>query len=127
MTAETCHGKRTHKQPKKVGVIKATCSICEGPLESHRIGVQCYCLSCHAAYMRANRPKHSELPEPARLKANARAYAHVNLKRGKIQKQPCQVCGSDHSQMHHTDYSKPTQVLWFCRDHHLQLHKTATI
>lgn len=75
--------------------------------------------------MRAHRPKHSELPEHARLKANARAYAHVYVKRGAIKKEPCKVCGSNQAQMHHVDYSKPTKVFWYCRQHHLQLHRQA--
>lgn len=115
------HVEHTHKQIRRVGRLKSHCSKCDGPLEAHRIGIHCYCLKCHAAYMRENRPKHSELPEQARLKANARAYAHVYVKRGVIKKEDCKVCGAP-AQMHHTDYSKPTQVEWYCREHHLQIH-----
>lgn len=109
---------------RKVGVHKTTCSKCDGKLESHRVGIHCYCLKCHAAYMRENRPKHRDLPAPARMKANARAYTHVYIKRGLIPKGPCEVCGSKNAQVHHDDYKKPTQVRWFCRKHHLQLHKS---
>src|SRR5262245_57418077 len=40
-----------------------------------------------------------------------------NLKRGKIKRQPCEVCGST-AQMHHDDYSRPLEVRWLCRPHH---------
>ena len=112
--------KVSHK--RKVGLRKATCSKCDSPLELHRIGVHTYCLKCHARNMRETRPKHSELNELAKLKANARAYAHVYVKRGVIKKESCQVCGAK-AQMHHDDYSKPTQVRWFCRAHHLDIHR----
>jgi hypothetical protein len=70
-----------------------------------------------------NRPKHSQLPDLARKKATARAYANVYLKRGYIEKRPCEICGSEKSQMHHDNYDNPAQVRWFCRQHHLELHK----
>lgn len=112
------------KQIRKVGRYGHTCSRCQGPLEDHRIGRQSYCLKCHAWYMRCTRPKHSELAEPARKKANARAYAHVYRDRGVIRVEGCKVCG-EKAQMHHTDYSKPLQVTWLCRKHHLELHRTS--
>lgn len=102
---------------------KFNCSKCNNMIEPSRMGKQAYCKSCHAAYMRATRPKHSELPEPARVKANARSYLHVYLKRGKILRQNCEICGSERSEAHHDDYSKPLQVVWLCREHHLMLHK----
>jgi len=74
--------------------------------------------------MRENRPKHSELSNEQKLKANARAYANVYLNRGKIKKENCSICGSTESQMHHKDYYKPLEVTWLCRDHHLILHST---
>lgn len=54
-----------------------------------------------------------------RLKNNARAYVHVYLKRGKIQRGPCEVCGNPDTQSHHDDYSKPLEIRWLCREHHL--------
>lgn len=55
-------------------------------------------------------------------KANARSYAKVYMERGKITKQPCVVCGSHESEMHHPDYGKPLFVVWICRACHTQLH-----
>ena len=57
----------------------------------------------------------------ARQRANARSYANVYLKRGKLVRQPCEVCGAD-AEMHHDDYSKPLDVRWLCREHHLDHH-----
>ncbi len=99
------------------------CSKCDNPLEENRIGKQRYCRDCQAASMRLNRPKHSELSVEQKLKANARSYLNVYLKRGKIKKQPCCVCGHVKTEAHHEDYSKPLIVKWYCRKHHLELHK----
>lgn len=115
----------THKQSGRLrrtsGNAKETCSKCSLKVEDSRKG-QRYCKSCHAANMRAKRPKHSELTPEQRMKANCRSYLNTYLKRGYIEKKPCTVCGSDVSQAHHNDYSKPLEVIWFCREHHLEHH-----
>lgn len=103
-------------------MINPNCSKCEGPLESTRVFKQRYCRACHAEYMRNNRPKHSQLSEPSRKKANARSYLHVYVKRGKVQKGICEICGSERAEAHHEDYTRPLEVHWLCRDHHLELH-----
>lgn len=78
-----------------------------------------WCRSCHAARMRHTRPKHSELSQEERLKANARAMANVYQKRGHLVTRPCEVCGTtDNIEKHHDDYSKPLAVRWLCREHH---------
>jgi hypothetical protein len=92
------------------------CSQCG----ADRDGPGRYCKACHAAYMRKWRPKHSDLPEEARKRANARAYAGVYLTRGKIARWPCQVCGTEPAEMHHDDYDKPLEIRWLCRHHHLE-------
>lgn len=107
--------------------LKTTCSKCGGPLEENRIGKQRYCLACHAAHMRETRPKHSELSEEARRKANVRAATKEYVSRGKITKKPCAVCGNVKSEAHHPDYSKPLEVIWLCRIHHLKLHRNEQV
>jgi hypothetical protein len=76
--------------------------------------------------MRLNRPKHSELSPEVRLKANARAYLNTYVKRGVVKKMACFVCGDIKSESHHDDYSKPLEVIWLCRKHHLEKHKNGT-
>lgn len=106
---------------KSKGVLSRECSKCHGDL-GDRYGKQRYCRGCHAANMRANRPKHKDLKPEARKKANARAYTHEYVRRGVIKKNPCK-CGSEKVEAHHHDYDKPLEVTWLCRKCHLEHHK----
>lgn len=63
------------------------------------------------------------LTEEQKKRDNARSKAGQYFRRGKIEKEPCIVCGSPDSEMHHPDYDKPLYVVWMCREHHLALHR----
>lgn len=82
---------------------------------------QRYCAGCHSAYMREWRKTHP-MGEGQRFRDNCRSYAGVYRKRGAIPKQPCTVCGSADSEMHHPDHEQPLQVTWLCRPCHLAWH-----
>ena len=56
-------------------------------------------------------------------RVSAREAVLYALKSGALQKQPCLVCGDIDVQAHHSDYSKPLEVMWLCRKHHRQLHE----
>lgn len=45
------------------------------------------------------------------------------LKRGEIVREPCEVCGATTVDGHHEDYSKPLEVRWLCRTHHMKIHR----
>ncbi|URY10773.1 endonuclease VII [Shigella phage ESh4] len=45
------------------------------------------------------------------------------LRDGKVEKSPCEICGSEKSVAHHDDYSKPLSVRWLCQAHHKQWHR----
>lgn len=115
---------RIERKPRKK---LASCSSCGVKHERYRDHAQTkfasYCHVCHAEYMRAHRPAHGELTDEQRLKSNARAYANVNQRRGKLVPQPCERCGAEKAEKHHEDYSKPLEVRWLCRDCHLQEHR----
>lgn len=53
-------------------------------------------------------------------KVRAHIAVHSAVKRGTIQKMPCEVCGELQVQAHHDDYSKPLHVRWLCKPHHIQ-------
>jgi hypothetical protein len=60
--------------------------------------------------------------ERNREKVNARNTLRRSIAAGKIQREPCDVCGDPQSEGHHHDYSKPLDVRWLCRKHHGELH-----
>lgn len=53
--------------------------------------------------------------------------AHIELdnavRDGRMKQGPCLVCGSQPSQGHHFDYSRPLDVVWLCAAHHAAFHK----
>lgn len=81
-----------------------------------------YCKACHAANMREWRKTHP-MSAAQRFKDSARSSAGQNLRRGKIERKPCQSCGSGRAQMHHNDYTKPLEIEWLCRRCHLAEHR----
>jgi hypothetical protein len=64
------------------------------------------------------------LTDDQRRRASARSYANVYLRRGHLERGPCEVCASAQAEMHHDDYHRPLDVRWLCREHHLQLHRS---
>jgi len=55
-------------------------------------------------------------------KRNTRIKTEELIRKGKIKKQPCAVCGSKKVQCHHNNYLDPMDVKWLCDEHHLEIH-----
>lgn len=56
-------------------------------------------------------------------KAAARSDVSNALKDGRLERQPCEECGTtEQVQAHHEDYSKPLDVRWLCKTHHTEVH-----
>ena len=73
----------------------------------------------------ANRAKLTEKQREYRQRHADRYKAHrlvaYAVKAGRLPKRPCCVCGEE-AEAHHDDYSKPLEVRWLCRVHHVQVH-----
>lgn len=64
-----------------------------------------------------------QTPE-AKAKQSARRTVSNAIRDGKLQKQPCCVCGTlNDVQAHHEDYDRPLDVVWVCRNHHSEIHR----
>ncbi len=52
-----------------------------------------------------------------------RAAVAVNnaIRDGRMQRQPCTICG-ERAQAHHEDYARPLHVVWLCVKHHQDAH-----
>lgn len=95
------------------------CSRCH--VADRRPG-QRYCRDCHAAWMNEKRTPYAELTEEQKIRHRARVKAQNAVRAGKLERQPCQTCGTKRRlEMHHADYSKPLEVVWLCFRHHRML------
>jgi hypothetical protein len=56
-------------------------------------------------------------------KVQARSRVAMAIANGSLIRQPCEVCGVERGEAHHHDYSKPLDVRWLCRTHHMSLHR----
>lgn len=58
-------------------------------------------------------------------KHKRKAHHAVNnaVRDKRLTKQPCEFCGSEETQAHRDDYSKPLEVRWLCVPHHAQVHR----
>lgn len=55
-------------------------------------------------------------------KAKARSKLREAVRHGRLERQPCLICGILPVDAHHPDYSKPLDVMWLCRRHHQDEH-----
>lgn len=55
-------------------------------------------------------------------KRKATNLTSAAIRDGRLIKQLCEVCGEMAVEAHHDDYSKPLEVRWLCRPHHLEHH-----
>lgn len=60
-------------------------------------------------------------------KRKAREILRMNVRSGNVQKLPCEFCGDLKSEAHHTDYSKPLDVRWLCKKHHVSIHQFVSL
>jgi hypothetical protein len=61
-----------------------------------------------------------------RQKKSAGQKVHRGIKNGKLQRQPCIICGNINSQAHHhKGYAKEhwLDVVWLCKKHHEEEHE----
>lgn len=59
-------------------------------------------------------------------KLRARRTVNNHILNGRICRQPCEICGETKTDAHHDDYTKPLDVRWLCRRHHLEHHGKET-
>lgn len=111
---------------KNINRKKDECSSCRGRIETNRVAsCQKFCKECQRIYLNKYRQSKNYLRvgKDTKKKHYARTYANTYLKRGKIEKLPCIVCGDNKVEMHHDNYNKPLEIKWLCRKHHMEHHK----
>ena len=72
-----------------------------------------------AAWVRDDRRRRERSPD----KNRARELVRAAVRAGKLERLSCEFCGETRGvHAHHEDYSKPLDVWWLCRVHHLERH-----
>lgn len=69
-----------------------------------------------------NREHLKQLGRDASDRRFARNQVRIAVKKGLLKKEPC-YCGEVKVEGHHPDYSKPLEVIWACKKHHVELDK----
>lgn len=83
-----------------------------------------FCRACVRAKCRLQhrkQPPKKTCTRRDKHKEAARYRLRTELKSGRMERQPCEVCGKK-AEAHHPDYSKPLEVRWLCRKHHAMEH-----
>jgi len=75
-----------------------------------------------AAYAESHRASTKRWMEKHPERKKASTSVNNAIRRGKLKKFPCLVCGNETSEAHHPDYSRPLDVVWLCTSHHQQVH-----
>lgn len=52
-----------------------------------------------------------------------RTGVNLAVKKGQLQKKPCEVCGELKVEGHHDNYNEPYKVRWLCKKCHTEWHK----
>ncbi len=103
-------------------VKEKRCSYCKAvlPISAFSSAGQSYCKSCRTEYGR-KRSKIQWLTDPIyELKQKAWNMAQ------RLKRKPCENCGTeDKIERHHSDYTKPLQVVCLCRVCHAKIHRRA--
>lgn len=68
-----------------------------------------------------DRYERRKLDPVERQKDRVRRRTRKAIAAGRLERQPCEVCGAT-AEAHHDDYDKPFDVRWLCPFHHNQHH-----
>lgn len=86
-----------------------TCKDCQEPFTRDGRSRVLRCMGCQ-------RKRDKTIVQPAGV------LARKAIRDGILIKRPCEVCGAAQVDAHHDDYSRPLDVRWLCRSHHLRHH-----
>lgn len=88
-------------------------------------GLNDRCKECQRIHEKILRPNRGEYFKQYAIenkhKLRARFKLQYAVRKGVITKMPCEICGKKKVEAHHEDYSKPLEVRWLCRIHHLKI------
>jgi len=57
-----------------------------------------------------------------KIAVNAEKVIQELIRKGRVKRLPCAICGEKNTVAHHPDYAKPVEVVFLCYSHHRNLH-----
>ena len=57
-----------------------------------------------------------------KIKNMARWYTNHEIRAGRVNREPCALCGREQGEAHHSDYNQPLLIVWLCADCHRAAH-----
>lgn len=110
--------------------IKPKSEFCKD--KSQASGIYSYCKPCLVArtkkYRQTKEGKRSHVisggnwEKRNRHKKRAHLAVRRALKKGELQKKPCEICNDRKSVAHHPNYDEKLKVIWLCVKHHVEAH-----
>lgn len=91
------------------------CKKCHGQMAEERRKRSTKMRKMKAEYSKRSIQKYPE-------KHKARSKVRWAILKGILKKEPCEKCGSEKAEAHHPDYTKPLDVIWLCKMHHMEAH-----
>lgn len=104
------------------------CKLCDNKIHSKKIRDK-YSIDSKKLLLKANKDLGIDIINNRKKrkkqdnKRKSRELLRYRVYSGDIKKLPCTFCGNINSNAHHEDYSKPFEVIWLCRKHHMLVHK----
>jgi len=127
--------KRYHETPEKISprkYVEKLCEKCKAPFRTRSDSNGRFCgQSCAQSGTNCHFYKHGlfgtkeytklyDLRNPG--KSDCRKITKREIRAGRLIPLPCRDCGEEKVEAHHTDYTKPLDVIWLCKFHHLMEH-----
>lgn len=57
-----------------------------------------------------------------KIKIKASRIVRDEIRRGRLQRGACVVCGINNAEAHHENYTSPLDIMWLCGNHHKERH-----
>jgi hypothetical protein len=115
-------------EQRRGGGVASECSDCKNGRQSKRRKDVPGLSKTHAAAARLRHPETWRIRNALRSELFPKSRYAIGvikneIKRGRLQVCPCEVCGAtEHVHGHHDDYDKPLVVRWLCPVHHADWH-----
>lgn len=90
--------------------------------EPHRVAARATYAGTKTGKLAADAAKRRWEQINAEAKGAATAIGNA-IRGGKLQKEPCFICGNPEAEAHHSAYDLPLHVTWLCDTHHKQVHR----